>query len=269
MTALAWEGCLNVRDLGGLPTEDGRRTRAARCRPLRQRSRGCTDAGWRALAEHGVTRIVDLRWPEELAEDQPRDVDIDVVHVSVLGESYDRGVRRRARRASGVRRRRRRPLRLVVRRLPRALPRRASAARSRRSPTPTAPSSSTAWAARTAPGSSRRSCCGSRASAARRSARTTRSPPPTSRRAERALARETQPTSAEREKRRRLTHDARPRRWCSVVEEIERRYGDVASYLRAAGLDGRADRPAAGATCRSLSCAASRRATARSARCTT
>ena len=25
--SLAWEGCVNVRDLGGLPTEDGRRTR--------------------------------------------------------------------------------------------------------------------------------------------------------------------------------------------------------------------------------------------------
>ena len=48
-----------------------------------------TDAGWRALAAHGITRIVDLRWPEELAEDAPRDVDIEVVHVSVLGEGID------------------------------------------------------------------------------------------------------------------------------------------------------------------------------------
>jgi len=88
VTALAWEGCLNVRDLGGLPTEDGRRTqlggvvRADNVRKL-------TDEGWRALADHGVQRIVDLRWPEELAEDQPRDVDIDVVHVSVLGPAVD------------------------------------------------------------------------------------------------------------------------------------------------------------------------------------
>ena len=80
---------LNVRDLGGLPTEDGRRTRAGAV-VRSDNVRGLTDAGWRALADHGVTRIVDLRWPEELAEDQPRDVDIDVVHVSVLGESYDR-----------------------------------------------------------------------------------------------------------------------------------------------------------------------------------
>jgi protein-tyrosine phosphatase len=88
VTSLAWEGCLNVRDLGGLPTEDGRRTqlggvvRADNVRKL-------TDEGWRALADHGVQRIVDLRWPEELAEDQPRDVDIDVVHVSVLGPAID------------------------------------------------------------------------------------------------------------------------------------------------------------------------------------
>lgn len=88
MTSLAWEGCLNVRDLGGLPTEDGRRTRlgaVVRADNIRK----LTDDGWRALSEHGVERIVDLRWPEELAEDQPRDVAIEVVHVSVLGEEYD------------------------------------------------------------------------------------------------------------------------------------------------------------------------------------
>jgi len=88
VTALHWEGCLNVRDLGGLETEDGRRTRSG----VIVRSdnvRALTDDGWRALADHGITRIVDLRWPEELAEDAPRDVDIEVVHVSVLGEGID------------------------------------------------------------------------------------------------------------------------------------------------------------------------------------
>jgi protein-tyrosine phosphatase len=88
VTALDWEGCLNVRDLGGLPTEDGRRIRAGAV-VRSDNVRSLTDAGWRSLADHGVTRIVDLRWPEELAEDQPRDVEIEVVHVSVLGETYD------------------------------------------------------------------------------------------------------------------------------------------------------------------------------------
>jgi protein-tyrosine phosphatase len=88
VTTLHWEGCLNVRDLGGLPTEDGRRTRAGAV-VRSDNIRSLTDAGWRALAEHGVTRIVDLRWPEELADDQPRDVDIEVVHISVLGDLFD------------------------------------------------------------------------------------------------------------------------------------------------------------------------------------
>jgi protein-tyrosine phosphatase len=84
VTSLTWEGCVNVRDLGGLPTEDGRRTRLGGV-VRSDNVRRLTDEGWRALAEHGVRRIVDLRFPEELAEDPPRDVEIDVVNVSVLG----------------------------------------------------------------------------------------------------------------------------------------------------------------------------------------
>jgi protein-tyrosine phosphatase len=83
--SLEWAGCLNVRDLGGVALEAGGETRygaLVRADNIRRLS----DAGWRALAAHGVARIVDLRWPEELEEDPPRDVDIDVVHVSLLGE---------------------------------------------------------------------------------------------------------------------------------------------------------------------------------------
>jgi protein-tyrosine phosphatase len=83
--ALEWEGCLNVRDLGGVALEDGRETRFGSL--IRSDNvRRLTDRGWRSLADHGVTRIVDLRWREELAEDPPRDVDVEVVHVSLLGE---------------------------------------------------------------------------------------------------------------------------------------------------------------------------------------
>jgi protein tyrosine/serine phosphatase len=88
VTVLDWDGCVNVRDLGGIPTEDGRRTRTGSV--VRSDNIGfLTAAGWRALEAHGVTRIVDLRWPEEVAEDPPRDVDIEVVHVSVLGRSLE------------------------------------------------------------------------------------------------------------------------------------------------------------------------------------
>jgi protein tyrosine/serine phosphatase len=83
--SLEWEGCLNVRDLGGVALEDGGETRFGSL--IRSDNvRRLTDAGWRELARHGVSRIVDLRWREELAEDPPRDVDVEVVHVSLLGE---------------------------------------------------------------------------------------------------------------------------------------------------------------------------------------
>jgi protein-tyrosine phosphatase len=81
---LDWEGCLNVRDLGGVALEGGGETRfgsLVRADNIRR----LTDAGWRAFAAHGVQRVVDLRWPEELEDDPPRDLDLDVVHVSLLG----------------------------------------------------------------------------------------------------------------------------------------------------------------------------------------
>ncbi|MGH3001772.1 MAG: tyrosine-protein phosphatase [Gaiellaceae bacterium] len=60
MTSLVWEGCLNVRDLGGAPTEDGRRTRLGAV--VRSDDVcGLTADGRRSLIAHGVVRIVDLR----------------------------------------------------------------------------------------------------------------------------------------------------------------------------------------------------------------
>lgn len=85
---LAWDGCLNVRDLGGHPTEDGAETlwgsviRADSVRSL-------TDAGWAALTAHGVSTVVDLRSHGELADDPPRELELDVVHVPVLAEEGD------------------------------------------------------------------------------------------------------------------------------------------------------------------------------------
>jgi protein-tyrosine phosphatase len=67
---LAWDGCLNVRDLGGLPTRDGSTTRPGAL------VRGdCPDrltpAGWDALREHGIRTIVDLRNDDELGASAP------------------------------------------------------------------------------------------------------------------------------------------------------------------------------------------------------
>lgn len=82
---LLWDGCVNVRDLGGHPTEDGGETTFGAV--VRADSvRGLSDEGWEALVSYGVRRIVDLRWHEELAEDPPRELSIDVVHVPLLGD---------------------------------------------------------------------------------------------------------------------------------------------------------------------------------------
>jgi len=81
---LTWDGCLNVRDLGGLPTEDGGETRFDAV--VRADSIGrLSDAGWAALAGYGVRRIVDLRWRDELEGDPPRALPVEVVHVSLFG----------------------------------------------------------------------------------------------------------------------------------------------------------------------------------------
>src|SRR5580700_7674425 len=63
---LEFPALLNARDLGGLPTQDGGRTRARallRADDLVQ----LTAAGLTALGEYGVATVLDLRWPEEAA----------------------------------------------------------------------------------------------------------------------------------------------------------------------------------------------------------
>lgn len=88
--SLAWDGCSNVRDLGGHATEDGRVTRFGRV--VRADSvRRLTDEGWRALTDYGVRTVVDLRYQAELDDDPPLDLDVAVVHVSLFGEpDYER-----------------------------------------------------------------------------------------------------------------------------------------------------------------------------------
>jgi protein tyrosine/serine phosphatase len=80
---LVWDGCSNVRDLGGHSTADGGETRFGAV--VRSDTRAhLTDAGWEALLAYGVSRIVDLRRDEELADDPPREVDVEVVHESLM-----------------------------------------------------------------------------------------------------------------------------------------------------------------------------------------
>lgn len=66
---LTWDGCTNVRDLGGLSTLDGRVTRWGAVVRSDHPARLST-AGWSALYEHGIRTIVALV-TEGLAEDVP------------------------------------------------------------------------------------------------------------------------------------------------------------------------------------------------------
>ena len=80
---LVWDGLLNVRDLGGHPTEDGEETRfgsVVRADSVRQLS----DEGWKALVDYGMKTVVDLRTSEELEADPPAELPVEVLHIPFL-----------------------------------------------------------------------------------------------------------------------------------------------------------------------------------------
>ena len=88
---LGWRQCLNARDLGGLPTVSGGRTR----RGAVVRS-DCLDRltadGWRALEEYGVRTIVDVRNDIE-GDAEPYTCGVTVVHVPVEDDTDEEFVR--------------------------------------------------------------------------------------------------------------------------------------------------------------------------------
>ncbi|MBF9128317.1 tyrosine-protein phosphatase [Plantactinospora sp. S1510] len=84
---LDWAGCLNIRDLGGLPTGDGRTTRWRAVVRADNLDR-LTPDGWAALHAYGVRTVVDLREDDERSTSTERPAGIDVVHVP-LDDSAD------------------------------------------------------------------------------------------------------------------------------------------------------------------------------------
>lgn len=78
---LDWEGCFNVRDLGGLPAGDGRRTRWGAA--VRGDSLGALTArGWEEARRHGVRTVIDLRNEDEIGADvAPRPESIETVRI--------------------------------------------------------------------------------------------------------------------------------------------------------------------------------------------
>jgi protein-tyrosine phosphatase len=82
---LVWEGCTNVRDLGGLRTCDGRMTRSGAVVRSDTPAR-LTAAGWSALYAYGIRTIITLR-TDGMVEDElnitPRQSDIVTVQVAI------------------------------------------------------------------------------------------------------------------------------------------------------------------------------------------
>ncbi|MFN2137256.1 MAG: tyrosine-protein phosphatase [Candidatus Promineifilaceae bacterium] len=64
---LNWEGCYNIRDLGGLPLADGGQTRFGTLVRADHLGR-LTEAGRAQLVDYGIRYVIDLRVPQELAE---------------------------------------------------------------------------------------------------------------------------------------------------------------------------------------------------------
>ncbi len=82
---LHWDGCANVRDLGGLPTAAGGETRRGALVRADALSR-LTGDGWSALLDHGVRTVIDLRNDDELEPDvAARPLELTTVHVALDG----------------------------------------------------------------------------------------------------------------------------------------------------------------------------------------
>ena len=82
---LTWDGCVNVRDLGGLRTRDGRVTRWGAVVRSDHPAR-LTAAGWSALYAHGIRTIISLRTHgimEDVPDAAPRPSDLTTVCVAI------------------------------------------------------------------------------------------------------------------------------------------------------------------------------------------
>ncbi|MGW2252124.1 tyrosine-protein phosphatase [Kitasatospora sp. NPDC001660] len=77
---LVWDGCLNVRDLGALPTASGRPTARGAIVRADNLDR-LTAEGWDALLDHGVRTVVDLRNAEEYKPLLPRPESVELIRV--------------------------------------------------------------------------------------------------------------------------------------------------------------------------------------------
>jgi protein tyrosine/serine phosphatase len=75
---LRWDGCVNVRDLGGLPLADGGET-AYRVVVRADWLPGLSGAGRQALVDYGVSLVVDLRPDREHEDDGVNPLPVPVI----------------------------------------------------------------------------------------------------------------------------------------------------------------------------------------------
>lgn len=80
---LEWDGCANVRDLGGLPTTTGGLTSWGRV--VRSDDVGAlTPRGWTALHDYGIRTIIDLRSAfERVCDRADFGSDLERIHISL------------------------------------------------------------------------------------------------------------------------------------------------------------------------------------------
>ena len=83
---LTWDGCNNVRDLGGLNTPDGRKTRWGAVVRADHPAKLSAN-GWSALYAHGIRTIISLRTyglvEEDYLDTTPRLADITNIEVAI------------------------------------------------------------------------------------------------------------------------------------------------------------------------------------------
>jgi protein tyrosine/serine phosphatase len=79
---LDWDGCRNIRDLGGLATPAG--TTAFGVFVRADNARELTPAGWHAASEYGIRAVLDLRSDPECAADPPAHPDFTHLRLSLF-----------------------------------------------------------------------------------------------------------------------------------------------------------------------------------------
>jgi hypothetical protein len=84
---LDWDGCMNARDLGGLPTADGETT-ALGAVVRADNARNLTHAGWQTAWDYGIRTVFDLRAAAESVADPPRHPDFAHAALSLF-EHFD------------------------------------------------------------------------------------------------------------------------------------------------------------------------------------